>query len=256
MDSDIPFQLHHGFLIVVEGEIGSLRGLRFILDTGTTRSIVDKKVARSLGIEGSKDRALNINRNVEVQSATFPELRFGPVSAINPTLLIANLASFSEFADGVDALIGLDLLWGHKILIDQQSKKVSFSPWDRRVKPLQASYPLYVLVRVDVQGKSLLLTLDTGMKGILLYEERLHKRVPNLRTKGDTNLVAWGDRMFAKKVELEHIRVGNKEIPHPEALLVRGSANLPPEIDGVLGVDCLHARRMYFDFNKNILSWE
>jgi hypothetical protein len=44
----LPFKLSDGLLIVVEGRIGTLGKLKFILDTGATRSVVDRKVADKL----------------------------------------------------------------------------------------------------------------------------------------------------------------------------------------------------------------
>jgi len=43
----MPFELVAGFLVVVDGQIGDLNGLKFILDTGATYSLIDRKVADS-----------------------------------------------------------------------------------------------------------------------------------------------------------------------------------------------------------------
>jgi hypothetical protein len=40
-DNPIVFQLRTGFLIVVDGKVGLLSGLKFILDTGTTHGVLD-----------------------------------------------------------------------------------------------------------------------------------------------------------------------------------------------------------------------
>ena len=44
----MPFELVAGFLVVVDGQIGNLNGLKFILDTGATHSLIDQKVADRL----------------------------------------------------------------------------------------------------------------------------------------------------------------------------------------------------------------
>jgi hypothetical protein len=48
VSSTIPFDLVSGFLAVVDGQIGNLNGLKFILDTGATHSAIDRKVAPSI----------------------------------------------------------------------------------------------------------------------------------------------------------------------------------------------------------------
>src|SRR5271167_1290804 len=48
--SAIPFRLAGGALIEVEGGIGQLEGLKFIIDTGTTQSVVDHKIVDRLAL--------------------------------------------------------------------------------------------------------------------------------------------------------------------------------------------------------------
>src|SRR5215472_17814717 len=45
---DIPFELQNGYLIVVRGSIGKLKNLSFVVDTGSSRTIVDERIARKL----------------------------------------------------------------------------------------------------------------------------------------------------------------------------------------------------------------
>ena len=42
----IPFALHRGFAIVVRGSIGTAKNLNFLIDTGVSPSVVDRRVAR------------------------------------------------------------------------------------------------------------------------------------------------------------------------------------------------------------------
>src|SRR6516162_6080235 len=50
-NQEILFELSHSFLIVVRGRLGPLDSLKFILDTGTSRSVVDRKTAEKLDLQ-------------------------------------------------------------------------------------------------------------------------------------------------------------------------------------------------------------
>jgi hypothetical protein len=101
---EMPFQLVNGYLIVVEGRIGDLTGLKFILDTGVTTSVLDIKIAAKLKLSGRPNHVVKFGKTVPVELSTIPEVRFGPVQVRNVEMFIGNLEAFSDFARGVDAL--------------------------------------------------------------------------------------------------------------------------------------------------------
>ena len=49
--TELPFRLSAGYLIQVEGRIGTQSNLKFVLDTGATISVVDRKIADKLNLE-------------------------------------------------------------------------------------------------------------------------------------------------------------------------------------------------------------
>ena len=52
LPADVPFDLVEQHLIVAKGSIAGLRGLNLLIDTGTTPSVVDKRVAKRLRLKG------------------------------------------------------------------------------------------------------------------------------------------------------------------------------------------------------------
>jgi hypothetical protein len=82
----LPFRLQWGYLVIVEGSIGDLHGLNFLVDTGASPSIVDQKIARSLGLAGQPARVTLSGTSVPTQLVVLPSLlvgRFAP----KPSLL-------------------------------------------------------------------------------------------------------------------------------------------------------------------------
>jgi len=78
----IPFRLDNGFLILVEGRIGTQSNLRFLLDTGATISILDKKMAEKLKlVEFRPPESFNFGRKIAWSISNVPGVQFGPIKA-------------------------------------------------------------------------------------------------------------------------------------------------------------------------------
>ena len=215
---EIPFRLNYGFLIVVEGRIGNLNGLKFILDTGTSTSVLDRRIADKLHISRQPHLVVNYAETVGVESATIPDVQFGPVDATDKKMLIADLAKFSDFARDADAVIGVDLLQLNNLTFDYNTRKVTFSPIDHMIqKAHMEPMPLSFIVDVEVQGHRVCLILDTGLNGVLLYEDRIRAHVPELRVEAGVKNVTFGGRMNAKLVTLPDMHLGPKAIHGPSS---------------------------------------
>src|SRR6185437_8475085 len=50
--TSIPVKLKDGYLVVAKGSIGPLNDLTFLLDTGTSRTLIDSHIAKQLQLQG------------------------------------------------------------------------------------------------------------------------------------------------------------------------------------------------------------
>jgi predicted aspartyl protease len=205
----VPFDLRSDFLVVVKGGIGNLESLKFIVDTGSTWSAIDRKVAERLQVNRRAGRILNFDRYLPIEWADVTDFRMGPIRAESVRVMVMNLAKYSEFAKDVDGIIGLDLL--------SRSKKFTID-YGRRTLYLELaengtsnrSVPGGFLVTVVVQGFPIRLCVDTGSPDILLYEDRVRKRLTKLRKEGEPKTVSIG-RIEGTKVALPEVRIGGPE---------------------------------------------
>jgi predicted aspartyl protease len=254
---ELPFRLSHGYLIVVEGQIGTQSNLKFILDTGATMSIVDTKIADKLRLPHHPMESFNFDRKLAWEQATIPEVQFGPVKASNTLVLVGHLADYSEFAQNVDAIIGLDLLKLSNFGIDYVAKKIIFdSPKPGARAPHDAALSNGLVFEAQIQGHPVRLIVDTGFPGILLFEERVRATVPELRLIGKVSDVTMGGRLHARKATLSGVEIGPSHMDVSVFLTKGPAAELLPGVTGVLGIAALNARRVNFDFNTGTLSWE
>jgi predicted aspartyl protease len=255
--NELPFRLSSGFLIEVEGRIGAQTNLKFLLDTGTTMSVVDRRIADKIKLQRRPAESLSYNKKVVWEVTTIPEVQFGQVKAQNVRMIVGRLAEYSEFAKKADAIIGMDLLNLSNFSIDYDAKKIIFHSRQREYTPASGE-PLSecVILELRVQGHSVRLIVDTGFPGLLLYEERLLKRVPTLRTSGNSTRVIIGRWLQAKQVVLPDVVVGARNGEVSGFLVKAPPPDTIPEIDGILGLATLKARRVDFDFVAKRLTWE
>jgi len=253
-DYTMPFELESGFLMVVEGRIGRSAPLRFALDTGTTLSMVDAKIADRLGLTLREGFVLNFDRNVRISWTTVPEISVGPLSLKEARVMVANLQQLTEFTDGIDGVIGLDVLrMTQKIAINLETRLVSFRI--NGASPPAASQGLQqaVLVRLNVQGKPLRLVLDSGARDVFLFEDRVKKHTPDLVWARPARNNHVGP-VVAKIAACSEFRVGSTDV-HSAFLMPKAPNSLPEDIDGYLGLSMLNARYVELDFEANVLKY-
>lgn len=249
----IPFRLEHGFLITVEGRIGSLTRLKFILDTGSSRSFIDRRIADRLQVARRKGKVLNFNKWKDVETAVVSELQVGPLNSKDAPVGVGDLKKFSEFAEDADAIVGMDLLRSTGgFLIDYQTGLLTFRiPSANALKTADSTV---LTIPASVQDRTLHLVIDTGIQGVLLYASHFRKR--NLRFQAHDMEKVFLGKLAGEQIILPGIRLGPDQI-QDHVILLRGEPrDLPANLDGYVGIKVLRARVIEFDFESNILRWQ
>jgi predicted aspartyl protease len=249
----VPFDLVSNFLVVAQGQAGSLDGLKFIVDTGATRSVIDRKVAVRLQLKRHPGRIMNLDRYIPIEWAELAELRMGPLRAEHLRVMVVNLGEYSEFGKGADGIVGLDLLSNsEKFTIDYGEKKLYFEPAaNGNHRPVPGSF----IVPIVVQGVAMRLVVDTGLSDILLFGDRLKRRPIKIRTEGEPETVAMG-RIGGTRVILPGVQIGGPEESIAVVLINGPGERMLPGLDGFFGTSSLHTKYIEFDFDKMILRWQ
>ena len=251
----LPFQLSNGFLILVEGRIGSLFPLKFLLDTGTTHTMVDQRIATRLSLKRQSGEVLNFNHLVKIEWASVSEIQFGPLTARDLPVMVGRLGHYSELADDVDAIIGLDLLSESESLrIDYSAKRITVRTAAPGGEP-KAVPPQALTVRLSLQGQPVRLVIDSGLQSMLLYEDRIRKHLSGLRFDDKVSHLHIG-KLAGKRATLSGVRVGNNDLQLLVLLLSRSPDSLSADIDGYIGTSALGAKLIELDFASNTLRLE
>ena len=256
-ERELPFRISNGYLILAEGAIGTRTHLKFLLDTGASMSIVDSKIADGMKLHREPTQSFSFDRKLAWDQAAIPEVRFGPITAKNTVMLVGPLAKYSEFARNVDAIIGLDLLHLCDFTVDYAAKKIVFHS-SAAESPQVGDKALTggLTLLIQIQGHPVRLIVDTGFPGILLFEERVFAKVPELKTTRNVSRVTLGERLHAKATTLRDVAIGPTSRDTSVLLAQAPPAEMLPGIEGVAGIAALKARRVHFNFIERTLSWE
>ena len=247
MATTVPFELRSGFLIVVQGRIGTIDGLRFILDTGATRSVIDAKLAKRLRQRRLENGATHgFDKIIPAKVTDLSDLTIGPLHVRSLSVLVTNLAEVSSFAQDIDGLIGLDFLsQSAAFTIDYQAKTVSFhlaEGEDHRPSTIGC-----LLMQLDVQGLPVDLVVDTGLPGIVLYRNRLHARLPGLRVIGGAQPVKMGS-LHLTLARLSDVSLNGTTVDRNVYFVDENAKTAIPGVDGGIGPVELKAKWLKFDF--------
>jgi len=255
--SELPFRLYQEYLIVAKGSIGESERLEFLIDTGTTQTLVDLDIARKLRLEITEGIEVEGFKNGQTRKAMVPELRFGPVVVRSARVLVADLSFFSSYGTRIDAIIGLDVLRLSSFRVDYAARRITFgsvadSP---STVAFQAVVPL-LIVDLKIGSQIVRLMVDTGAPRLTLFPNRMQSRLPGFLLKGARTGQSPGGMSQLRDVELAACRLGPTEWRHVLAFLADVPAPSFLDFDGVLAPSSLAVKSMGFDFQRNRLSWE
>jgi predicted aspartyl protease len=255
---EVPFQTYRDYLIVVQGSLGDTQRLNFIMDTGTDRTVIDNRVAQKLHMVGVVGKLGVHNQVVEVQQAVLPSVQVGILRAEFLPVLIRDLTFLQQgLGIRIDAVIGLDVLSLNNFSIDYKTKRIVFgaAPVSGSSVPFQSAPP-WLTVRMEVDGVSLPLLLDTAASGILLFESRIRDRLPQMISLGERKSSNMGGDFRLQRVLLATTNFGETDFGQQNAFVVEDQEDESREFDGLLGPSALGLKQIAFDFQRRTFSWK
>lgn len=253
--SQMPFNLYRGYLVVVDGRLGSLEHQNLLLDTGTSPSMIDQRVSTKLGLHGTEKDIALFNTKVSGQTVTLSDIEIGPLHPRNVQVMVTD---FSKVTDGlgtrIDAVIGLDVLGATSFTLDYQKHRIYFhATAERHVVPFTAG-PQFITVDLQAGGRDLHLLLDTGTPHLVLFEQALRRLDYDPTTVSGTGQNISGNVAY-NTVILEKTRLGREEMGPQRVSVVAGEETSRAGYDGLVGISLLRPKRLSFDFEHQLIGW-
>ena len=118
----ISIILRKGFLVLAAGQIGGMRGKQnFVLDTGTSPSILNARIARRMRLEVTSGTLVTVGRALQVEQTVLPELALGPLEVTSLRMNVMDLSQWEkDLGAEIAGLIGMDVLGRTNFRLDYE----------------------------------------------------------------------------------------------------------------------------------------
>jgi len=255
--SEVPISVYRGYLTVVEGAIGNLNNLHFLIDTGSSPTIIDARLANEIGMAQAPARLGLANRTVLAKQGTLAAIRIGSLRANSVPVLVHDLSGISRsLGSQIDGVIGLDLLGQSSFTIDYKSRRLRFGPLQD--SPTAISFdtgPPLVTVTVLLGGRRLRLLIDTGASALMLFHSRVGALAvtQNIEVASAANM---GGQFRRIKVLFKDAQLGKTKLGPQIGFIVDDQQDGGRDFDGVLSLAALRFREIGFDFERRRLMWK
>ncbi len=123
----VQFQLRDNYLIVVDAMVNGAGPFKFLVDTGTTRTVIDPGLAHQLQAPVlGKVSLTGILRQRQDDLVRIDSLRIGGVSSSTLGVVVDQLARQKTLAPGIRGVLGEDFLSRFDIFIDYKQRWLRF----------------------------------------------------------------------------------------------------------------------------------
>jgi hypothetical protein len=254
---ELPFRTYRDYLVVVQGSLGGKLRRNLIIDTGTDPSVIDSRIAQELHMAGVVGKLAVHDQVVDAQQAVLPSAQIGTLRAESLPVLVRDLGFLQkDLGIRIDAVIGLDVLSLSNFSINYTTRRIVFggAPVYGSSASLQSTPP-WLTVRMEVDGVSLHLLLDTAASGILLFQSRIRDRLPELVSLGEHTSSNMGGEFRLQRVILARTKFGETDFGQQNAFVVKDQEDESREFDGLLGPSALGLKQIVFDFQRHRLWW-
>lgn len=253
----VHFHLSWGYLVIVEGSIGNLGKLHFLVDTGTNPSIVDRRIAHGIGLAEQSTKVNITNQTVQAGVVILPSLEIGPIRVSSIPALAQDLSFFQKnLGYKIDAILGIDVLRKSSFSINYRTNEIIFGPVEKLSfsAPFETESPV-VTIPMECQHRHLRLVVDTGGPDLMLFQSRLGD-LTGFQLLGAENATDAGGEFQRRKLRTPEVYLGKETIGPQIAFIVDDRKAEGDDFDGVLGFRGTQFWKIAFDFEHRRFSWE
>jgi len=254
---EIPFRLYNDNLIVVKGSIGRIKKVNFILDTGTSPTIIAESIAAQLKLRGQTESLATLNGTIQAESLVVPQIQIGPLQAESAKVVVQDLRSLERSLGILLAgIVGLDILSTANFSIDYQKKKIVFGCVITIEKTIPfATRSPFLLVKAEVEGQELRLLLDSGTPRLLIYRNRVDTRRKTVRVDPN-NLLFIPSGMNRVRWLCAEVVLGAHNLGAVDVAIADVDSDPQYDFDGLLGFAKMGFHKVTFDFRNGLFGWD
>jgi predicted aspartyl protease len=244
-DRTLRFDLYRGYLVVARGSVGPAKGLNFLVDTGTSPVVLDRKVAQRLHLEQTPGSLAVLDGSVPASTAVATSVRLGPLQIDRVPVVIEDLDFFQKaIALPIDGVVGLDVLGQSAFEIDYQAREIRFGIFPKLAYSLNfESRRGLPIVEAELDHVPLRLLVDTGASSLFLFG----RSTPRTVSPKKVNLEKQIGEADSKQVVLHGLQLGEMKFGPEVGYMVRGRSDGIFDFDGLISPAMLGITRLAID---------
>jgi len=217
---EIPIGRDEGDRMTVAVSVGGKGPYRFLVDTGSERTVISRQLAERLDLESGRDAMLHSVVGARgVNTVFIPRLQVS-----GNTISVVDAPALEAGNIGADGMLGIDSLRSQRVLFDFKTKTMSITPSSRPMEKLDGDtivvrartrHGRLVFTEARIDGQAVTVIVDTGSQvtiGNLALQRSLMKRkiwnVPNAVTIETVT----GETLSARVATLNELELGSVNI--------------------------------------------
>jgi len=252
---EIPFEIVNGHLIEVRGSIGDHAKLRFLVEVGTPRTMLDSELGQRDDDAGNTNKT-KAPASVQQTEVLLKDFLLGSIAMPEIRVISTDLSQMPAVPRGVAGIIGLDILQQQNVTIDYLEKKIFLSARTsgEHEAPIIAN-EVGLTVESNWKGSPLKLVLSTGVEAVALDQDRVSQRAIKLP---DLQNGSFGDdkRTSTSIFEMKELVLGDAKLTCMGVVRKIEWPGGSEQLMGFLPLAALRARRVSLDFEKKVLFWD
>ena len=236
--SSVYFVLDEKGGVIVPVTVGPLQGLRFLLDTGSTRSVVSEAVAQQLALRPAARTEMVTTAGTSMAVVVaMPETCLAAHCSHDALAIVASKGALGFGSGQLDGVLGGDVL-SRDFTIDYRRRQFT---WDDGSRPERKDdrLPMAVedgraVVTIAQEGRPLRLVADSGADALVLFDGEVVRTLGAGSSLKRLTLQTLGGTKPAEPLAIPMLRIGGATWRNEIAVVVPRPAGYPEEIDGIM----------------------
>ena len=226
--------------VIVPVSVGALGDLHFLLDTGSTRSVVSEAVAQQLSLRAAARTEVVTTTGVSMAVVAALPSTCLATQCMDDALAIVSPKGELEFGSGqLDGILGGDVLGLGDFTIDYKRRRFEWGGGtderrgeDRLSMSVEDGRAIVTVPQAG--GLSLRLVADSGADGFVLFDSQVVRSLSSSAGLNRFALHTLAGTSRAEPVLIPLLRVGGVTWRNEIAAVVPRPAGYPQAIDGVM----------------------
>ncbi len=211
----------------------------FLLDTGSSHTIVSSELVERLGLPVVAQARVHTPAGVEMGRVVKVELiSIGSTSAEGLMPSVVSLAKLRERESGVDGVIGQDFLKAFDYTVDYRRKRLRFTAEAEdphvRLPLVRAGDRLLVQLRGNAGDAPLLMVPDSGTEGFVIFERNGRTAVRVDPVSQFVGVSGLASQQVGRGALLRELQVGGVTLRNQAAVVIEREGARTVEGDGLM----------------------